>query len=283
MEFAEIKIYDIYIYMKNLILYGEYSSWDNFNNLSLQQFVDKDITVIKIYTLGELQYYFTINPNSEYFIIPITLNNARELNNINIKNLYPYNYIIDVFNNKKHFDDYVSNHNLTQYIPKKYTTYLDSYKHDTTTVIVKEGNENAFGYGVFLKRLCDLNQEILNNNIVQEYIYDNTEYAAHIVCDYGVIKKYNIFSRTYHTDNSTPFVQGNHCKYDYTLNTNLKIEQKHLDILEKFLLPCRYNGICCVDFKIQNDNVYLFEINPRVGASLASRLDKLYKLIKHLL
>lgn len=269
--------------MKYLILFGKKCDWESLNDLRFQKFVDPYVNVIKIYTLYELKEFLDKNKTDKYLIFPIHLNDARILNNVNISNIFPSNHIIDTFNHKKRFSDYVLANDLVKYIPNQYYHFIDSYKADNTLVIVKKGNQQCFGYGVSIQKLCDLDKNTFDTSVVQEYIYDTTEYAAHCVCENGYIKTYNIFSKKFTVDEKTPFILGVNCKYKYVTTKNAVIDKTYLDMLEQFILPSKYTGICCIDFKIKNNKVYIFEINPRVGGSIAGNLKELFQLITHLL
>ena len=45
--------------------------------------------------------------------------------------------------------------------------------------------------------------------------------------------------------------------------------------LERILIPCKYTGFCCIDFKIVDDKLYIFENNCRLGGSLISNINDL--------
>lgn len=56
--------------------------------------------------------------------------------------------------------------------------------------------------------------------------------------------------------------------------SKIDINKEYINVFEKFLIPCKYSGICNIDFIIVNDNIKIFEINPRLGGSLMMSLNR---------
>lgn len=128
-------------------------------------------------------------------------------------------------------------------------------------LIIKPYCENN-GKNIKIKNVISFDE--FNNNIVQEYIPNVEEFVSHIVVINGSIK----ICITY----KYIFNDNTHIK-SYPLNTNnvikVNIDKIYIDIMEKFLSKCSYNGVCNIDFIIDSKgNIKIFEINPRFGGSL---------------
>jgi hypothetical protein len=50
--------------------------------------------------------------------------------------------------------------------------------------------------------------------------------------------------------------------------------------LEQIVKHCDYTGFCCIDFKIVDDKLYVFENNCRLGGSLIANIDDLGGFIR---
>jgi predicted ATP-grasp superfamily ATP-dependent carboligase len=196
------------------------------------------------------------------FIIPITEENAFELHERRIPALMPDLQTIKNFKCKKLFHQYSLENGLDDLIPKTYIKF-DELKRDMDgkkTFIVK-AFQKYHGVECIIKNVIP--ESDLENNIVQELLSNNNEYCSHIVSLNGKIR-YNVtyrylFEYKKHVKNySTPILELD----------KIVLEQKYLDSIEKFLLPCKYTGVCNADFVIQNDVLKMFEINPRFGGSL---------------
>jgi predicted ATP-grasp superfamily ATP-dependent carboligase len=51
------------------------------------------------------------------------------------------------------------------------------------------------------------------------------------------------------------------------------------------MLPTGFTGTCCFDYKIKDDELRIFEINPRLNGALTSpwNKDDLAEVIRHLI
>jgi carbamoylphosphate synthase large subunit len=57
------------------------------------------------------------------------------------------------------------------------------------------------------------------------------------------------------------------------------------NIIEEVMRPGEFTGTCCFDYKLQNGQIRIFEINPRLNGALASPWNKsdLVKVIRELI
>ncbi|SMF95333.1 ATP-grasp domain-containing protein [Methylomagnum ishizawai] len=102
----------------------------------------------------------------------------------------------------------------------------------------------------------------------QEYIAGGREYATHIIMKDRRIVFFKTIEFEFDTD---VYVKG----IDKTPAKARWIDHgKYQGIFEKILGAMDYQGICCFDYKVVNDRLYLFEINPRYGGSLTGFIEE---------
>ena len=105
----------------------------------------------------------------------------------------------------------------------------------------------------------------------QELIPGNTEFCTHILfVRRRIIKSLNI---KYVFDCNFP-IKGQ--------NVNpLKVVHRcqYLDLFAWMLRTIRFEGLCCVNYKVADGQPFLFEINPRFGGSLAPYF---FSFVRHL-
>jgi len=259
------------MYTKVLVLYG-CENWVIFKDTNITEVLPSHVKAIHIWELDHLIYYLkNEDTHLEKIILPLQIYKQEELNWNNIKNVYGNsNETIQLFDNKKLFVNYAKDLGLSNLIPYVYDTYNDEYKNDNTKVIIKE-SLNCYGKGIEIKPLSLLNQSILTNSVVQEYIYSNVEYDGEFVVEDGYIKGYKIYKKVMKQNNDVPYFHGGHISYDSYSLDKIHLDKIYIDQLEKLLIPRKYTGFCCMDFKIINNIVKVFEINPRIGGTIASR------------
>lgn len=96
----------------------------------------------------------------------------------------------------------------------------------------------------------------------QKAIRGKNEYATHILFKDGEIMtsltvKYTFFGRL-PVNGKDRFVCSEICDCEY------------LDAFAKILEAIGFKGLCCFDYKVINGRPYIFELNPRFGASLGN-------------
>ena len=256
----------------SLIFFGKHSQdWMNILNngllTDLQQ-IDNELVVI--------DNYYVINENLKNckYLIPLIEKHMLELYKNNIDAIMPSIESINYFRCKQNFYNYVKKNNLLDYIPKTYENILEIKNNINNLFILKPFNYNN-GFGMLIVK--NIYPKYFIDYIIQEYIPNNSEYAAHIISDKGKI----IYNITYNYT-FTNLIHINSSKLLKKLN-KITLDDKYILILEKFLIPCEYTGVCCVDFIIVNDNIKVFEINPRFGGSLMKNKTDLIIMFSHLL
>jgi carbamoylphosphate synthase large subunit len=239
-----------------LVFYGNHSSeWMNVLNNDLSISLNPRINIIYNHRA------FTSKLKTFKYVIPLMEKHMIELHNGGVKAMMPDIDTIRTFMCKRKFFDYVVKFNLLDNIPKTFKSPNDI--RDNKMVIVKPYNFNS-GVGM---RITDTVFDFeFKYQIVQEYVHGNTEYCAYIVAKDGKIQLCFVYE----------FVSNNDVYIRKAVNENVisnkvSMDQKYIDTLELFLLPCKYNGICNIDFKIDSDVVKVMEINPRLGGSLMDK------------
>ncbi len=138
--------------------------------------------------------------------------------------------------------------------------------------------DEDFGYPYILKRRVDdtgknstfildklQEEEVLRglsreDYFTQEIIPGSIEFASHVLFMDGRIVR--------------------SLSFEYRLGDTLLVKGKHLPV-EQRIIPCPFTelftsilnaigfeGLCCIDYKIQDNRPYIMEINPRFGGSL---------------
>ena len=109
------------------------------------------------------------------------------------------------------------------------------------------------------------------NYFCQELIPGSAEFATHILfIDGQIVKALNI-------------------KYEFATDTPIKGQSvalfqvvhrcPYLDLFARILRTIRFEGLCCVNYKVVHGRPLLMEINPRFGGSLAPYF---FSFIRHL-
>ncbi len=187
---------------------------------------------------------------------------------------------IDQLDDKCSFIKFILNNYLSDLIPKVYIVIHNGNIHvqgpiKTYPIIFKYGYVCA-GSGskvcLSVKDLSRCTEESQGYNfVVQEYIEDNTEYSAHVFVVNGQVK-HAIYYKTIHQEKY--YIQCGKMK-EYTRELNFKYETE----FDKIFGLLNYTGFACVDFKVVDNQVKIFEINPRFGGTLIHNRDGLNEML----
>lgn len=105
----------------------------------------------------------------------------------------------------------------------------------------------------------------------QELVRGSSEFATHILfADGRIIKALNI---KYEFGCSAP-IKGQSAE-----NFQVIHRCPYLELFGQILRTIRFEGICCVNYKVEKGQPFLLEINPRFGGSLAPYF---FSFIRHL-
>ncbi|MEO5718188.1 MAG: hypothetical protein ABIR29_06410 [Chthoniobacterales bacterium] len=95
----------------------------------------------------------------------------------------------------------------------------------------------------------------------QECIFGRTEYTTHVVCRRGRIVRSTTIKVWFEEE---VFIKGREPDCGRSL-----CDSPYLDLFEQILRSIGLEGLCCFNYKVENSEPMIFEINPRFGASLA--------------
>jgi predicted ATP-grasp superfamily ATP-dependent carboligase len=245
--------------MKTLIIYGYKWGWVNFESDRLLPYFNNSIQNIKVFTkTNDLIDYLNTNGHNKNYVLPLDESHMFELRNAGIKGLMSDAETVDIFCNKQKFAKYVIQNNLNAYFPISYT----SPQNSNQLVVVKPKYGGA-STNVYITTLNKLKPDVFNNNVVQEYINSNSEFAGYFVSKKGKIIHSFAYYRTYP---SVPYIKGIN---DNTVQHRTNIVEPYLGIIEKFMKPVGFTGTFCVDFKLAKNTLIVLEINARLGGSLS--------------
>ena len=204
---------------------------------------------------------FNFDNLDEYKIIPLS-NIDYYLYNNYLNNIFKNNLDnIEIFNNKSRFAEYMMN-NFINTIPKVYYYNYEEIEYinfdDNNKKIIKPNCDNG---GQNIEIIFD--NKIKKNNVISKYIQHNRFYTGHLLIKNGIII-HKIYFFSYTTDEN--YIQRGAIQF-YQIKYNIND-----DIFNKIFEKINYNGFACIDFIIENDNIIIFEINPRIGGSLINNI-----------
>jgi predicted ATP-grasp superfamily ATP-dependent carboligase len=190
------------------------------------------------------------------FVVPLTCHDTIYLNKIfpqhhNRKYLTPSTELLRLTNDKYLFNDFLERNSYAEYLPARATTkpYILKKRIDgwgRCSRIVRDGEHVGYDPAEFF---------------TQEFIPGNVEYATHLLAQNGVV--------VYHSSRKYTFADDWYVRSQTTTpKTTDIIPTEHLPLFERLITDLKYTGLCCIDYKVQDGVVKIFELNPRMGASL---------------
>jgi len=225
--------------------------------------INKPNIVISNYSNKESTKNIILRKNIQY-ILPLSLldyNLILKYTNADINNakiLHPSIDIYELLNNKNKFTEYMLS-NFKHYIPDIY--YLNNIQlNDICYPAVYKPMISSSGQ--YIKIIY--NSEDLNNlesfNNIQQFIDEEYEYGAFLLCQDGEIIKQKIIRdkySKYHIKNA-PFKNTFEIVHDFDNS-----------VFKEIVANLMYSGAMNIDFKIDHHTgrLYIFEINPRFGGS----------------
>ena len=255
-----------------LVFYGYFDRWDKmYNRDELIPYIHELIDdVILMKDIDSLKKYLLVDgiANKNY-IMPSQVNHIHELNEAGIKSMITVNSEqLRFLEDKKSFAYYVHRNRLTEFFPKYYNKFSDR-KGDQ--LVILKPRDSTFSYGIYKKKLCEVEDWEFSNHVIQEYIYDNKEYDGVIVANKGEVTFGFAYVCEFDTDN---YIKFQNEKPNFKSIKKIMMDDKIKSMFSKILKPCLYTGTCCFDYKVKNDKLYVFEINPRLDGALASPWNK---------
>lgn len=163
------------------------------------------------------------------------------------------------------FIKWMKDNSLTSYIPQE--SAIDNFPY-----ILKIGNGNSAKYVYCIKNNYDLERLNFDSRqqkyICQKYIPGYEEYAHHFIALDGAVVKSITYKHIFSdlVKKGDYYIKGrglfNHDIQEVTLG------DKFINIINLMISKLQFSGAGCIDFKIYEDNIYIFEFNSRMGGSL---------------
>jgi carbamoylphosphate synthase large subunit len=197
-------------------------------------------------------------------VIPLTLDAQKHINQqrrhwLGVKALVPSDAAIDICHDKAFFHRHMSENGFGAFLPKMADGLVYPYLH----------KKRRSGYGVGTSIIGSPDDPAANranwdscDYIRQELIFGNLEYATHLLVNRSEIGYAKTIQSSFETG---AFVKGQACKASATK----VVDHGHLHATFKAMLnSLDYQGLCCIDYKLESGQPKIFEINPRFGGSL---------------
>jgi len=205
------------------------------------------------------------------YIVPLSDDDYDRVKNANlgVKIIYPTENIHQLLHNKLFFTGFMYKF-FCDCIPKIY--YLNNKKIaniEFPAIYKPIYSTNGDGVKIIWNQF-DL-ATTRDKYIIQEFIEDQYEYGAFMLCIDGQIINWKIIGHKYdkHYIKNSVFPEN----YD-------DIDYIDINVFAKIIKKINYSGGMCIDFKFDKlrQKVYIFEMNPRFGGSAFSR-NFIYELL----
>ncbi|HEX9191475.1 MAG TPA: ATP-grasp domain-containing protein [Candidatus Deferrimicrobiaceae bacterium] len=105
----------------------------------------------------------------------------------------------------------------------------------------------------------------------QELVFGQREYATHMIYSKGKALSTVTVEYKYDTD---IYIKGKN-QWVYTRSSDCPYVELFCSVLQRI----GFEGLCCIDYKVSNNQPLLLEINPRFGGSLSNHF---YSFVKRL-
>jgi len=214
-----------------------------------------------------------ISKNNIKIVVPCSFTQMKLLANVSRNKSYDIisceDYSsVEICNDKTKFSNFMTSNGFDDYIPKKY--YKTSFKIKFPVIFKHSVTSSGIGSEICYN-MDDLNRKIKEAKkkyIIQEYIVSKSEYAGNMYVKNGVII-HSIYYRKdydqkYYIQRGSMFNQ----KGTYKRIDPEPMRKHENNVFSKILRKLNFTGFLCFDFKIVDDTVKIFEINPRLGGTL---------------
>jgi len=223
---------------------ADFKSEDDLEELIRQ----KDIKIIIPCSFVQMKFLATLNRSDEYEILSCDDYKS-----------------VEICNDKTKFAEFMQHNNFGDYVPKRYTLKNVKFPAIFKYSITSSGIGSEICYN-----MDDLKRKIKTKRkyVIQEFVVSKNEYAGNMFVKNGEIihsiyytKKYE---QKYYIQRGSMFNQkGTYKRIDET-----KMRRHEENTFSKILKKLNFTGFLCFDFKIVDDEVKIFEINPRLGGTL---------------
>ncbi len=116
--------------------------------------------------------------------------------------------------------------------------------------------------------------EFLNNAeyFRQACVTGRDEFAAHILMVDGVVKYH---MTVHHRMADDIYVKGGGLGTAKPVESRCMDKSPHVDLFANILRKFSYNGLCCIDYKVDGETPKILEINPRLGYTVCWDINRL--------
>jgi carbamoylphosphate synthase large subunit len=208
-----------------------------------------------------------IDSSHNYKIIPICPNDFVRYDEDKLMFFTDANFVVKL-NNKGLFAEFMME-NFKDYIPETiYYNVNDKQKYKSSLTTPFMIYKPVVGYGGQKVKIIEESDYIKDegkyestfNIVISEYVQHSTSWVGHFVVMSGIlIDKIYFYSE----------IEINEI-YKGPLHNYNVVEKLLCDdsIFMRILIKLNYSGFASIDFTITNGKICIFEINPRIGASL---------------
>ena len=225
--------------------------------------ISKPNIFISDFRSSELKKY--IENNNIHIIVPLSFDDYYAVKKINISDqisiLHPDESTFNLLNNKVEFTKWMCNE-FPNLIPPVY--FLNGEKkEDVQFPLISKPEFSTNGKHMKIYYDSKSFQFSSNRLLVQKFIDINCEYGGFFLCENGKILTHHIIKNSYQKFNIK--------KRNFPM-TSIVVNNFSLIWFEKIIEKLNYSGGINFDFKYDdaNDQIYIFEINPRFGGSAFS-------------
>lgn len=166
--------------------------------------------------------------------------------------------------NKNYFYQWMFNNNFSQYMPRD--KHISDYPY-----VLKTGNGYSARYVHLVKNANDLQQlnlQVENKQFIcQEYIEGLAEYAFHFIAVNGAILKAVTYKHIFSELPANDYYIKGRGFFNKQIE-KVDLEARYYYVMHSIIQKCSFTGIGCIDFKIANNQLFIFEFNSRMGGSL---------------
>jgi hypothetical protein len=179
--------------------------------------------------------------------------------------------IVQLLLDKRRFFEFMIKNSLEAYIPKYYPT-IDEIHYPCVIKHISGANGESVRIVYSKEELGTVDKD----EVVNEYILGDTEYAMNLFYKDGTIIEEVTYKKTY---SENFYVLNSDTKYKMV---DTKIINPYLSEFTKIIDTMFAHGgelFCCIDYKIENNTPKIFEINVRLGYTLARNGDDFKKIM----
>ena len=172
---------------------------------------------------------------------------------------------------KQRFYAFMCEHGWERYVPRRF-----EYAGAKTFPLIVKPRVGSGGKG---SRIVHGAEELGPEEagaLLEEYIPASEEYAANLLIAEGRTVGHVTYRKK---ANSAEYILGQGDTDQHHI-VNEKCETAFLPLFESILNACGFSGLCCVDYKVQNGEPKVFEINARLGFTLASAPEDLLPMLR---